>query len=47
MWYVLNGPSKEFRNKRRTDKMRTKLIETTLTTLTSIHINKTKHQNKV
>ena len=37
---------KEYRNK--TDKTRTKLTETTLTTPTIIHTNKTiKHQNKV
>ena len=37
-------PSK---NTRRTDKMKTKLTETTLITPLSIHKNKTKHQNKV
>ena len=47
MRYVLNGPLKEYMNKRRTDKTRTKLTETTLITLTSIHTNKTKRQNKV
>ena len=35
------------RNKRRTDKTRTKLTETTLKTPTSVHTNKTKYQNKV
>ena len=39
MRYVLNGPLKEFRNKRRTDKTRTKFTETTLVTPTSIHTN--------
>ena len=34
---------KEYRNKWRTDKTRTKLTETTLITPTSIHTNKTKH----
>ena len=38
---------KEYRNKNRTDKTRTKLTETTLITPASIHTNKTKHQNKV
>ena len=47
MRYVLNGPLKEYRNKRHTDKTRTKLTETTLITPTSIHTNKTKHQNKM
>ena len=42
MMYVLNGPFKEYRNKRRTDKTRTKLIERTLITLTGIHTNKHK-----
>ena len=32
MSYVLNGPLKEYRKKRRRDKMRTKLTETTLLT---------------
>ena len=32
MRYVLNGPLKEYRNKRRTDKTRTKLTETALVT---------------
>ena len=40
-------PFKEYRNKGRPDKMRTKLTETTLITPLSIHTNKTKHQNKV
>ena len=35
---------KECRNKRRTNKARTKLTETTLITPTSIHTSKTKHQ---
>ena len=43
MRYVLDGPLKECRNKRRIDKTRTKLTETTLITRTSIHTNKTKH----
>ena len=47
MRYVLNGPLKEYRNKRRTDIARTKLTETTLMTPTSIYTNKIKHQNKV
>ena len=38
---------KEYRNKRDADQTKTKLTETTLTTPTSIHTNKTKHQNKV
>ena len=41
MRYVLNGPLKECRNKRRIDKTRT---ETTVMTRTSIHTDKTKHQ---
>ena len=45
--YVLNGPLKEYSNKRRTDKTRMKLTETTLITPASIHTNKTKHQNKM
>ena len=32
MRYLLNGPFKEYRNKKRTDNMRTKLTETTLIT---------------
>ena len=47
MRYVLNGPLKEYRNKRYTGKTITKLTETTLKTPTSIYKNKTKHQNKV
>ena len=47
MRYVLNGPSKEYRNKRRTDKMKAKLNEKTLLTLHGVHTNKTKHENKV
>ena len=47
MRYVLNDPLKECRKKRRTDKTRTKLTETTLITPISIHTNKTKHGNKV
>ena len=43
MRYVLNGPLKEYRNKRRTDKTRTKLTETTLT---RIRKNKAKHQTR-
>ena len=42
MKYVLNEPLKEYRNKRHTDKTRTKLTETTPITPTSIHKNKTK-----
>ena len=41
---------KRIMNERRTDKTRTKLTEKTLITShshTSIHTNKTKHQNKV
>ena len=47
MKYVLNGPLKEYRNKKRTDKTKTKLDETPLITLQGIHTNKTKHENKV
>ena len=47
MRYVFNGPLKEYRNKRGRDQTRTKLIKTTVIALTSIHINKTKHQNKI
>ena len=47
MRYLLNGPFKEYRNKRRTDKMRTKLTETALVTPTSIHTNKTQQQHKM
>ena len=43
MRYILNGPLKEYRNKRRTDKTRTKLTETALTSPTSVHTNRTKH----
>ena len=46
MRFALNGSLKEYKNKRRTDKTRTKLIETTLTSPTGIHTNETKHQNK-
>ena len=46
MRYALNGPLKEYRNKRRKDKMRTKLTETTLITPASI-LNKTKHNKGV
>ena len=38
---------KKYRNERRTDKTRTKLMETTLLTPASIHTNQTKHQNKM
>ena len=38
---------KRIKDKGGKDKTRTKLTETTLITLTSIHTNKTKHQNKV
>ena len=41
MRYILNVPLKDCRNRRRTDKKRTKLTETTLTTPTSIHTNQT------
>ena len=47
MRYVLNGPLREYINKRRTDDTETKLTETFLTTPASIHTNKTKNQNKV
>ena len=47
MKYVLNGPLREYINKRSTDETRTKLTETFLITPASIHINKTKHQNKL
>ena len=47
MRYVLNGPFKEYKNKRRTDKTKTKLNETTLIIPKGIHTNKTKHENKV
>ena len=47
MRYVLNGLLKEDRNKIRKDETRTKLAETALIAPTSIHTNKTKHQNKV
>ena len=46
MRYLLNGLFKEYMNKRRTDKMRTKLTETTPVSPTSIHTNKTKNQLK-
>ena len=42
MSYVLN----EYKNKRRTDKTKTKLTDTALITPTN-HTNKIKHQNKV
>ena len=44
---LLNGHLKECRNKRCTDKTKTKLNETTLITPEGIHTNKTKHENKV
>ena len=44
---VLNGPLQEYRNKMGTDKTRTKLTKTTVTTPTSIHSDKTKHKNKL
>ena len=47
MTYVLNGPLREYINKRPTDETKTKLTETFLMTPASIHTNKTKHQNKV
>ena len=43
----MDGPLKEYWNKKRTDKTRTKLTETTLTTPTSIHTNKTKAKVKL
>ena len=46
MRYILNVPLKECRNKRRTDKKRTKLTETTLITPTSIDTNQTKHPKR-
>ena len=46
MRYVLNGPLKEYINKRRTDETKTKLTKT-LTTPANVHRNKTKHQNRV
>ena len=36
MGYVSNGPLKEYRNKRRTDKTRTKLTDTAVITPESI-----------
>ena len=39
--HVLNRPFKEYGNKRRTDKTRTKLTDTTPITPTSIHTNRT------
>ena len=47
MKYELNGPLREYINKRRTDETKTRLTETFITTPASIHTNKTKHQNKV
>ena len=47
MRYLMNGPVKEYMNKWRTGKMRTKLIGTTLVSPTRIHRNKKKHENKV
>ena len=47
MRYALNGPLREYINKRRTDETKSKLTETFLITPASIHTNKTKHQNKV
>ena len=47
MRYVLNGPLREYINKRRMDETKTKLTETFLITPANIHTNKTKHQNKV
>ena len=41
MRYVLNGPLKECRNKRRIDKTRTKMTETTLITRTNRGENQT------
>ena len=40
MRYVLSGPLNEYKNKRHTDKTRTKLTETTLITPASFHTNK-------
>ena len=39
--HLLNRPFKEYGNKRRTDKTRTKLTDTTPITPTGIHTNKT------
>ena len=47
MRHVLNEPLKEYRNKRGTEKTRTKLTKTTLITPAIIQANKRKHQNKV
>ena len=44
MRYVLNGPLREYINKRGTDETKTKLTETFLITPASIHTNKTKHK---
>ena len=44
MRYVLNGPLREYINKRRRDETKTKLSETFLITPASIHTNKTKHK---
>ena len=44
---ILNGPLKDYRNKKAYDKETIKLTETTLITPTSIHTNQTKHKNKV
>ena len=41
------GLLKEYRNKRRKDKTRNKLTDTSLIIPTSIHTNQTKYQNKV
>ena len=47
MRYALNGPSREYINKRRTDETNTKLTETFLITPASIHQIRQSHQNKV
>ena len=44
MSYVLNGPLKEYVNKRRTDETKTKLTKTFVITPASIYTNKTKHK---
>ena len=41
------GPLKEYKNKRRAEKARTNLTETTLVTPLRMRTNKTKHQSKV
>ena len=43
----MNGPLKVYRSKRCKDKTKAKLTEANPITLTSIHTNQTKHQNKM